>query len=62
MVDGLGSSCARDHGLTPPTIRRPRTHGQDGPDLFDSLTETAAQPYAEPPPTMIRNARWAGKM
>lgn len=35
MVNGLGSSCARDAGLIGPR----RDTGQDGPDLLDLLKE-----------------------
>lgn len=38
LVEGLGSGCAREHGITAPSIPRPRTGGQDGPTLFDLLT------------------------
>ncbi len=39
LTAGLGEKCAREHGLTPPSILRPRTDAQDGPTLLDLLTE-----------------------
>ncbi|MEV0214276.1 hypothetical protein [Micromonospora sp. NPDC050695] len=37
LVKGLGSGCAREHGVTAPSIPRPRADGQNGPTLLDLL-------------------------
>ena len=39
LVAGLGSGCAREHGLTAPQIARPRDNGQAGPTLLDLLAQ-----------------------
>lgn len=39
LVAGLGSGCAREHGITAPSIAQPRRHGQDGPTLLDLLNQ-----------------------
>lgn len=44
LVQGLGSGCAREHGITPPSIPRPRSDRQDGPTLLDLLNPTTRRP------------------
>lgn len=44
LVQGLGSACAREHGITPPPIPRPRSDAQDGPTLLDLLTPAVSSP------------------
>lgn len=44
LVQGLGSGCAREHGVTPPSIARPRSDAQDGPTLLDLLTPAVGSP------------------
>ncbi|MEV1013758.1 MULTISPECIES: hypothetical protein [unclassified Micromonospora] len=39
LVAGLGSGCAREHGITAPSIVRPHHNGQDGPTLLDLLNQ-----------------------
>lgn len=39
VIDGYGETCARQRGLLPPHIPKPRSEGQDGPDLFDAARE-----------------------
>ncbi|MFI2663250.1 hypothetical protein [Micromonospora carbonacea] len=41
LHDGLGETCARQRGILPPRIPRPRTPEQDGPDLFDAANNTS---------------------
>ena len=41
LVQGYGSGCARKHGLTAPSIARPRSDAQDGPTLLDLLNQDA---------------------
>lgn len=39
LVEGLGSGCAREHGITAPPVARPRSDVQGGPTLLDLLNQ-----------------------
>lgn len=47
LVEGLGSGCAREHGITAPSIARPRSDAQGGPTLLDLLEPDRRAPVTE---------------
>lgn len=47
LYDGYGEECARQLGLLPPHIPRPRSEQPDGPTLLDLLEPTGDQPQGD---------------